>query len=268
MSAAATSPQIYAGLAGTVAIVTGAAGTGIGASVADVLAGSGTRVVVCDLDQARVDEKVQALQASGAEATGVAVDVSDPSAAGRLVDAAVERFGGIDIVVNSAAMVMPTPLEDVDLEAWRKVYTVNVDGPLAIALAALPHLRKSSRASIVNIGALGGVYGRPNSGAYGSSKAALINLSYQMAMEWGPDGIRVNVVNPGTIDTPLTRLTLPPETARARARSIPLQRLGVPLDLANMVAFLASSDAAYITAQSINVDGGLGQTVMNAPMGT
>jgi NAD(P)-dependent dehydrogenase (short-subunit alcohol dehydrogenase family) len=254
------------GLTGAVAIVTGGGGSGIGAAVCAALARRGARLVVVDVDPDLVEAKTVELRSAGATAIGVAADVSDPAAIDLVVDRAAEEFGGIDVIVNSAAIVRPAPLDEIGSEVWRAVFAVNVEGPLLLSRRALPYLRESSRAAIVNIGALGGMFGRPNGGAYGSSKAALINLSYQMALEWGGDGIRVNVVNPGTIDTPLSRQTLTPETAAHRAAAIPLRRLGAPDDVANIAAFLASPEAGYITAQFINVDGGWSQTVMSAPM--
>ena len=142
----------------------------------------------------------------------------------------------------------------------------NVNGALLLARACLPHLRKSPAPAIVHVGSLAGVVGYARTSAYGPSKGALITLSRQMALEWAVDGVRVNVVIPGTIDTPLKH-TVRAEILAERERQIPLGRLGYPSEMADLAVFLASPAASFITAQAINCDGGFSQNLYAVPMG-
>lgn len=137
---------------------------------------------------------------------------------------------------------------------------------LLLARTCLPHLRKSASPAIVHVASLAGVTGYPRTAAYGPSKAALITLSRQMALEWAADRIRVNVVIPGTVETPLTR-HVRPEVLAERAQQIPLGRLGLPSELGDLIVFLASPAASFITGQAINCDGGFSQNLFAAPMG-
>jgi NAD(P)-dependent dehydrogenase (short-subunit alcohol dehydrogenase family) len=253
-------------VSGLSAIVVGGA-SGIGAAAARILARRGARVVVSDKNAEEAEGVAHELAEAGAEACAIAVDVADHADIVRLVGSAVEAFGGIDILINAAGIVRPAPLEELHDEDWQAVYDVNVLGALDLARAALPHLRESRHAAIVHVSSVGALFGRPNGGAYGSSKAALNNLTSQMALEWGPSGVRVNAVNPGTIDTPLFRKSIPPETVRKREAVIPLGRIGGPEEVAEVMVFLASPEASYLTGQAISVCGGHSISLMNAPMG-
>ena len=195
------------------------------------------------------------------------MDVASAGEVERAVTAATVAFGRLDALCNLAAMVRPQPLDECSLTDWEACFNVNVRGALVLARACLPHLRKSPAASIVNVGSLGGIWGRPNGGAYGPSKAALMTLSKQMALEWARDGIRVNAVTPGTIDTPLARATVPAEVLRDRAAEIPMGRLGTSEEMANVITYLLSPAASYITAQVFNCDGGHAQSMFFVPMG-
>lgn len=235
-------------------------GSGIGEASALMLAANGAKVVVAD----RRLEMAEAVagQIGGDRAAAIRLDVSHQND----IDAAVAHMaathGGIDILVNSAGVIMPAALEDCAIEDWRQSFLVNVEGALMLARSCLPHLRESRAASIVHVASLAGGRAYPNGGPYGPSKAALISLTRQMALEWAEFRVRVNVVSPGSIDTPLLQANMRPEVQRARAEKIPLGRMGFSREVAAMIGFLASPAAAYITGQEILVDGGLSQSLM------
>jgi len=251
---------------GLVALVVGG-GSGIGAASATSYAANGGAVMVADLDGDHAREVAQGIQASGGKASFVHADAGSRESLARAVDATVAEHGRLDTVICTAAYVRPAPLESITAENWQTSFRVNVEGALHLGQLALPHLRQSPAASIVLIGSLGGVFGRPNGGGYGPSKAALIALTYQMGMEWAQYGVRVNAVNPGTIDTPMSRANSTPEDRASRAAAIPARRLGDPAEVADAVVFLASPAASYITAQTLNVDGGHSQSLLFAPLG-
>jgi NAD(P)-dependent dehydrogenase (short-subunit alcohol dehydrogenase family) len=246
---------------GLVALVVGG-GSGIGAATAETLAANGGRIVVADRRREPAEEIAEGIRKAGGEAIAVAMDVSSQADIDAAVKATIDAYGQLDILVNSAGVIFPGSLEDCSLDEWKTSFLVNVDGALILARACLPHLRKSRAASVVNISSLAGGRGYPNGGAYGPSKAALISLTRQMALEWAKDGIRVNVVSPGTIDTPLTRANMRPEIIADRESKIPLGRLGVATELADTVVFLASPAASFVTAQEVCCDGGLSQSLM------
>lgn len=246
---------------GLVALVVGG-GSGIGAATAETLARNGAKVVVADRRKEPAEAIAETIGKAGGEAIAVAMDVSSQADIDAALKATIDAFGQLDIVVNSAGVIFPGSLEDCSLDEWRTSFLVNVDAALLLGRSALPHLRKSKAAAIVNISSLAGGRGYPNGGAYGPSKAALISLTRQMALEWAKDGIRVNVVSPGTIDTPLTRANMRPEIIADREAKIPLGRLGVATELADTVVFLASPAASFVTAQEVCCDGGLSQSLM------
>jgi NAD(P)-dependent dehydrogenase (short-subunit alcohol dehydrogenase family) len=251
---------------GLVALVVGG-GSGIGEASARIFAANGGYVAVADLRRGHATAVTEVIQADGGNAVALEMNVALQSDVDAAVNATIARYGRLDVVINAAAAVRPIRLEQCCVADWRAVFEVNVEGALWLARTCLPHLRKSPAAAIVNVGSLGGVYGRPNGGAYGPSKAALVALSRQMALEWVNDGVRVNVVIPGTIDTPLARVTVPAAVLAERAAKLPMGRLGEAGELADMIVFLASPAASYITAQSFTVDGGHSQSLLFDPMG-
>jgi len=245
----------------SVAFVAGG-GSGIGEATARVLAASGAAIVVADRRAEMAERVAREIEADGGQALAVTMDVCVQSEIDAALAQTIARFGALDILINCAGVIKPASLETLSLDEWRSCFLVNVDGALLLARSALPHLRRSSKAAIVNVSSLAGGRGYPNGGAYGPSKAALISLTRQMALEWAPDGVRVNVVNPGTIDTPLSRANMTPQSIAAREASIPLGRLAHPGEVADLIAFLASPAASFITAQDFNCDGGLSQNLM------
>lgn len=251
---------------GLAALIVGG-GSGIGEATAKTFAANGGLITVADRDMQGAERVVSEIEAAGGHAIAARMDVSSAEDAARAVTATIVTFGRLDALCNLAAMVRPQPLDACSLTDWEACFNVNVRGALVLARACLPHLRQSPAASIVNVGSLGGVWGRPNGAAYGPSKAALMTLSKQMALEWARDGIRVNAVTPGTIDTPLARATIPTEVLRERAAEIPMARLGTSQEMANLIVYLLSPVASYITAQVFNCDGGHAQSMFFAPMG-
>ncbi|HSW15942.1 MAG TPA: SDR family oxidoreductase [Ramlibacter sp.] len=252
-------PQAFAG---RVAIVVGGA-SGIGASVCATLAAHGCQVVVADRNveaAARVSE--QALGAGGA-ATHAQLDVTQPQTVLAGVDAAVAWGRRLDFVVHCAGHTIPGELATLPLEDWHATMDVNFHGPFHVARAAYPHLKRQVGSSIVNVGSVASQGAYPGGGAYAASKAALLVLTKQLAVEWAPDGIRVNSVSPGPTRTPLLDSFQSEETKRARARKVPLQRIGEPTELADAICYLLSPGASFITGHEVLVDGGISQTLMN-----
>lgn len=248
-------------LAGLVALVVGG-GSGIGEETARVIAANGGKVVVADIRKAAADDVAAAIVAAGGTAISGTMDVASQADIDAVVVKAVETYGQLDIVVNAAAVVKAAPLESCDLADWKLSFRVNVEGAIMLARSCLPHLRESAHASIVHVASLAGIGAYPNGGAYGVTKAALIALTKTMAMEWVKHGIRVNVVSPGTVETPLMRAVLSPDDIEQRAARIPMRRLGQPSELADTIAFLASPMASFVTGQNLNCDGGLSQALM------
>jgi NAD(P)-dependent dehydrogenase (short-subunit alcohol dehydrogenase family) len=232
------------------AIVTGA-GQGIGAAVARTLAEAGYRVGVLD----RAAGPAEAVAAELPEAVALAADVSDEASA----RSALERFGETpDLLVNNAGIVRFGPLAELTVEDWRAVVDVNLTGCFVMARAAALGMIARGSGAIVNVTSMNGVAPGPNAGAYGASKAGVALLTQQMALEWGPHGVRVNAVAPGLIDAGMSApIYADAEVRQARESKVPLGRLGRAEDVARAVLFLASDDAAYVTGQNLLVDGGV-----------
>lgn len=246
---------------GLVAFVVGG-GSGIGEYAAKTFAANGGLIVVADQHADAATRVADDIKDLGGKAIGVRAHISSQKDIDASVAQAIDEFGRIDVQINTAGVIRPAELEDCPMDEWRNSFLINVDAALLMARACLPHLRKSPAAAIVNVSSLAGGRGYANGGAYGPSKAALISLSRQMALEWAAYGIRVNCVNPGTIDTPLTRANMREDVITSRKARIPQGRLGTPGEVADLIVFLTSPVASYITAQDINCDGGLSQALM------
>lgn len=232
------------------AIITGA-GNGIGAVIAQAAAARGYRVGVLDRDAESAVRVAEALPGG----IPLVADVTDEDA----VEAALDRLGAApDLVVNNAGVVAFGPLLDLSLRDWREVVDVNLSGTFVVARAAARRMLAVGSGSMVNMTSINGVAPGPNAGAYGATKAAVALLTQQMAIEWGPGGIRVNAVAPGLILAGMSEPIYADDEFRAlRASKVPLGRLGTAEEVADVVLFLASPEAQYVTGQNIVVDGGV-----------
>jgi NAD(P)-dependent dehydrogenase (short-subunit alcohol dehydrogenase family) len=244
-------------LRGKVAIVTGAS-KGIGEAMARGLAEFGAQVVVSSRKQEAVEAVAASIRAAGQEATAVAAHVGDATALCHLVDAASERYGGVDILVNNAATnPVYGPLLDTDDAVFDKILSVNLQAPLELARLAHPHLVRRGGGSIINVSSIGGLSPEPGLGLYSVSKAALLSLTKVMAREWAGDGIRVNGVCPGLIQTKFSAAMWQDEATLQRFLcDVPLGRIGQPQDLVGLAIYLASDASRYCTGAIFTVDGG------------
>jgi NAD(P)-dependent dehydrogenase (short-subunit alcohol dehydrogenase family) len=243
-----------------VALITGG-GHGIGRATALRLAREGAAVAVVDVDAARADETVSAIRSCGSSAEAYRADVSSPQEVAQAVASATEVFGAFDIVHSNAGVLFPGSVVDQSLEEWERSFAVNVRGAYLVVRATLPAMLQRRRGTIVFTASTSGLVGEPGLAAYDASKAALVNLTRQLAAEYSSGGIRINCVCPGWIETGFNDPALAPLTdADVQAMveaTVPMRRQGGAEEIAAAVAFLASEDASYITGHALVVDGGL-----------
>jgi len=245
-------------LQGKVAIVTGSA-QGIGRATAWRLAHEGVAVVGADIQDEKGQAEAAAIHASGARASFVRADVGDPSEIEAMVGHAVETYGRLDIVVNNAFASTCGTAEEVDGAAWDRGFAVMVRAMSLTARAAVPHLRAAGGGSIINISSVHGLLAAARSVIYEACKHAVIGITRAMAIDFGPDRIRVNAICPGFICTEQHNPRWVSDHARAVAdeEMYPLRRVGRPHDIAAAIRFLVSDEAAFITGHALAVDGGL-----------
>ena len=245
-------------LQGKVAAVTGA-GAGIGKAIALRFAREGARLTVSDRDAASAERTAQEICAAGGEAVAMACDVSDEAQVTAFVARAVEAFGTLDILVNNAAFVRHAPLAHTQTKAWKKSLEVTLDGTFYGLRAALQVMLPRRTGVILNITSGAGLGGEPFHNAYGAAKAAIHNLTALACVENAGEGVRVNAICPGPIDTDTLRSALEqrPGGLAHFVEQIPARRLGAADDVASCAVFLASDEAAYVNGAVLTVDGGI-----------
>ncbi|WP_109529839.1 MULTISPECIES: SDR family oxidoreductase [Nocardia] len=235
-------------------IVTGAA-QGIGAAYAAALAAEGAKVVVADLNAEVGTATAEKIVASGGTAVFARVDVSDPESAVALAEFTVAEFGGIDLLVNNAAIYGEMKLDlllTVPWDYYKKFMSVNMDGALNVTRAVWPHMRKKGGSIVNQSSTAAWLY----SGFYGLAKVGVNGLTQQLATELGGNNIRVNAIAPGPIDTDATKNVTPGSIVEDMVKRLPLKRMGTPDDLIGACLFLLSDDAGWVTGQIFNIDGG------------
>ncbi len=251
------------------ALVSGGS-SGIGAATCLRLAeaalarGEQAMIAVCGHEsQSQQADIVRSIQSMGGVAIALVGDLGNQDVPGQLVVAAAEEFGGLDALVSNAGTANPGALKDLSVEDWDAMFSVNVRGAWLLAKASYPYLR-DSRGSACFTSSQSGQLPHAGSGAYSPSKAALTLLAQTLALEWAPDGIRVNVVSPGMTRTGMTeKMYLDPHIKKAREDIIPLSRIGKPREVANVIEFLVGPLSSYVTGQDICVDGGFSKSILS-----
>lgn len=244
-------------LTGRVAIVTGGNG-GIGLGMATGLAEAGAAIVIAARDQKKSAEAAEKLQRLGARVATVEVDVKDQNSVKRMVQATLDRFQRVDILVANAGINIRKPPQDVSAEEWQAVLDVNLNGPFFCAQAVYPAMKAQGGGKIITIGSMTSIFGVPFAPAYSATKGGVVQLTRSLATAWAKDNIQVNCVLPGWIDTDLTRQARKQVQGlheRVEART-PAGRWGEPKDFAGVAVFLASHASDFITGAAIPVDGG------------
>jgi NAD(P)-dependent dehydrogenase (short-subunit alcohol dehydrogenase family) len=243
-------------------MVTGGA-HGIGRASALRFASEGANVAIVDIREEEGRRVAEECDAAGGRGRAFGVDVSNPEEVAAVVANVAGEFGGIDILHSNAGRLTAGTILEVTLEEWLRVLAVNVTSMFLVARAVVPIMQAAGGGAIVTTGSISGMFGEPALAAYTASKAAVINLTRQMAIDFAPDGIRVNSVCPGWVDTGFNDPQFAHDNmtekdiAEAIERTVPMKRQGTPEEMAAAVAFLASDDASYITGTTLLVDGGL-----------
>jgi NAD(P)-dependent dehydrogenase (short-subunit alcohol dehydrogenase family) len=243
-------------LEGRAAVVTGAGG-GIGRWLAAGLGAAGARVLLTDLEEAALVGVEEALGSAGIAAERFACDLAADDAPRQIVDAAVERLGRLDVLVNCAAVNRRMPIDEMDAETWDWITRIDLKVPYFLSQAAARAMRETGGGSIVNISSLNFAYGLEHISVYGPAKAGLSQLTRVMALEWTEHGIRANAIAPGYMDTPLAApIWAHPEHSRWILNRVPMKRPGRPDELVGLCLLLASEAGSFITGQTFIADGG------------
>src|SRR5712691_8477664 len=258
-----TDSSDWLGLSGRVCVVTGGGG-GIGRATAVSLAQAGARVAAIDLDERGLEVTHAELRKLGSECVVTRCDTSNVESATAASETIEKSLGPCGVLVNTAAILRPGALDTLSLAEWNSVLAVNLTGYFLCAQIFGRQMRNVGRGSIIHVASIAGGHAQGRSGAYSVSKAGVIMLSRQLAAEWGPQGIRSNVVSPGMVVTPMSQAFYDtPGVTERRSAVTPLKRIGMPQDIADAVLFLASDRSSYVNGDEITVDGGYVRTVMN-----
>jgi NAD(P)-dependent dehydrogenase (short-subunit alcohol dehydrogenase family) len=242
-------------LAGKVALITGAGG-GLGGAIAQRFAGEGARLVCTDLHFERADAIAQQVQGLGGDASALAVDVSDPAECEAQVAATIERYGRIDILVNSAGVALHRLTLDTSIDDWERVLRINLTGSFVSAKAAAREMVAQGGGRIIQLGSISGQRGNMGGLAYGASKAAVMHMCKVMAVELSAHGVMVNAIAPGPIETGISQHG--PTRKQGYLDRIPTGTYGMPDSVANAALFLASDECQWTSGHILNVDGGYG----------
>ena len=248
-------------LAGKTAVITGG-GTGIGQAIALAFAKEGARVAVAGRRMEKLQETQSLLKQSGSDALAMECDVTKSADTERLVKAAEDRFGNVNVLVNNAGALSVSTVETISEEDWDRIMGANLKGPFLMSRAVLPAMRRAGGGSIVNIGSVLGIAAIRDRAAYCASKGGVAMLTKAMALDHAHDKIRVNCVCPSIVESAMTEMFFAEtEAARklreSRLASVPLGRFGKPNDIAGIVVFLASDESSWMTGTVIPVDGGV-----------
>jgi NAD(P)-dependent dehydrogenase (short-subunit alcohol dehydrogenase family) len=244
-------------LAGKVALVTGA-GRGIGEAIALKFASEGADLVLAARTQAQLDEVKKKIEGMGRRAVAVATDMQDSQQAVALAEAALKAFGHVDIVVSNAGASANVPISDVTSEVWRTIQATNLEGPIAMLQKLAPQMFARHSGNVIFISSIRGTGGVPYGGAYAASKAAINSVTKTLACEWGPQGVRVNAILPGPVDTDMVRGFFKgnKKLYDYYGGLSPIKRWTLAEDCAGPALFLASDAAAAVTGHCLVVDGG------------
>jgi len=243
-------------LDGKVAVITGA-GKGIGRAVAIALADAGADLVLASRTASQLEETADEVRSKGRRALPIPTDVTQKKAIEKLMANAVEQLGGLHILVNNAATMIPLPLMEHTEEEWDRVMAVNLKSVFLCTQAAGRYMMDQRYGKIINIASTGGVIAGPNNASYHASKAAVIHFTRAAAIEWIRYNINVNAIGPGTVDTELVDRFIQKGTRETMLKGVPIKRIAGPDEIANLVVFLASDLSAYMVGEHVVIDGGL-----------
>jgi len=253
----------WLGLSGRVCVVTGGGG-GIGRATALSFASAGACVAAIDRDERGLEVTQAELRKLGAGHLVVSCDTTSPESVTAASDTIEKSLGPCNVLVNTAAILRPGALDTLSLAEWNGVLAVNLTGYFLCAQAFGRQMRANRSGSLVHVSSIAGSNAQGQSGAYSVSKAGVIMLSRQLANEWGPHGIRSNVVSPGMVITPMSQAFYDtPGVTERRSAVVPMRRVGMPQDMADAILFLASDRASYVNGDEIMVDGGYANMLMN-----
>jgi len=244
-------------LSDKVALVTGG-GTGIGKAISHALAQSGAHVAICSRKMEHLEPTAKGIEELGRGSLTVQCDVRKEDDVANAVQKTVEKFGRLDILVNNAGASFVCPVEDLSVNGWNAIFGINATGVFLFSKIAGREIKKQKGGSIINIASIAGRDGAPMMAPYGAAKAAVINFTKALAVEFAPHNIRVNCIAPGMIITEAVQkqMGITPESTKERFASLPLGRWGNPEEIAWPVVFLASEAASYMTGETICIDGG------------